>query len=375
METIFVQQCARCVMDTTDPDIEFDEMGNCNHCNEYFNNIQKEVYQGKASDDTLKEIISKIQDSGRGKKYDCLVGISGGVDSCYTAYLCKKMGLNPLLLHLDNGWDSDVAIKNIKAIAQNLNLDYISYVLDWEEFKEIQLAFLRASIVDIEIPTDLAIPAALFEIASKYRINYIISGGNYTSEGILPRQWGYHVMKDMKLYNHIVKKYSKVKRKKVPATGLLKETYYRFVKGIKIIYILNYVPYNKEEAKAFMEKELGWQNYGGKHFESRYTRFWQSYILPHKFDIDYRKATFSTQICAGHLTREEAINLLADAPYDENQIEEDKKYICKKLGISLEEFEKIMSEPPLTYRSFPNQEKSIERLHAIYRKIFPQKRT
>lgn len=368
------QQCTRCVMDTTDPDISFDTKGQCNHCNMYFNNIQQDTYDGERSDAQLKEIVTRIQAAGKGKAYDCLVGISGGVDSCYTAYLCKELGLRPLLLHLDNGWDSEIAVKNIRTIAKKLGLDYQSYVMDWEEFKQIQLAFLRSSIVDIEMPTDIAIPAALYEVASKHGIKYLISGGNYTSEGILPRQWGYHVMKDMKLYKHIVSKYGKTKRKKTPAIGLIGEAYYKFVKGIRTIYLLNYVPYNKDEARAFMERELGWENYGGKHYESRYTGFWQSYMLPVKWNIDYRKATYSTQICAGQLTREQALKGLETLSYKAEKVQEDKLFICKKFGITEADFDQIMQEKPLTYKAFPNEEARIERMYRMYRKLFPNKR-
>jgi N-acetyl sugar amidotransferase len=368
------RQCTRCVMDTTDPDIVFDESGHCNHCNAYFSEISGETYSGESSDKQLAEIVERIKAAGRGKDYDCLVGISGGIDSCYTAYLCKKLGLRPLLLHLDNGWDSEIAVSNIQKIAEKLGLDYMSYVLDWEEFREIQLAFLRSSIVDLEMPTDIAIPASLFETASKYGIKYIISGGNYTSEGILPIQWGYHVMKDMKLYRHIVARYSRVKRKKVPAVGFVGETWYKFARGIRTIYLLNYVPYNKDEARRFLEQELGWQYYGGKHYESRYTGFWQSYMLPEKWNIDYRKATLSTQICAGQVTREEALEVLSHPPYDPKKAAEDKSYICKKLGISTDEFDRIMQEKPLTYKAFPNEEKRIERVYALYRSLFPNKR-
>jgi len=368
------QQCTRCVMDTSDPDISFNEAGECNHCSMYYNNIQKDVYDGENSDRQLAHIVERIQHSGKGKKYDCLVGISGGVDSCYTAYLCKKLGLRPLLLHLDNGWDSEIAVKNIKNIAKNLELDYLSYVLDWQEFKQIQLAFLRSSIVDIEIPTDLAIPASLCETASKHGIKYLISGGNYTSEGILPLQWGYHVMKDMRLYNHIVRKYGTAKRKTVPADGMLKETYYKFIKGIKTIYLLNYVPYNKDEARKFLETELGWQYYGGKHYESRYTGFWQSYMLPVKWNIDYRRATLSTQICAGQTDKESALEILKHPSFETEKVASDKAYICKKLDLSEAEFDQIMQLPPRTYKNFPNKERFINFVYGMYRKLFPNKR-
>ena len=368
------KQCVRCVMDTTDPDITFDEIGNCNHCNQHYDTLQQNIYAGDESKLQLEQIIQTIKLSGKGKEFDCLVGISGGVDSCYTAYLCKKMGLKPLLMHLDNGWDSEIAVQNIKNICNKLDLEYVSYVLDWQEFKEIQLAFFRSSIVDLDMPTDLAIPGALHRTASKYGIKYLISGGNFTSEGILPIQWGYHVMKDMKLYNHIVRKYGSRKRKQTVSFGLMDETYYKFVKKIKSIYILNYIPYNKEEAKDFLEKELGWKYYGGKHHESRFTGLWQSYILPVKHNIDYRKATFSTQICAGHLSREEALNELMKLPYDESKLESDIHFFCKKLGISEQEFREIMKKDPKTYKSFPNRENLTKNIHKLYKWIFPNKR-
>lgn len=361
-------------MDTTDPDITFDEIGQCNHCIQHYDTLQQNKYRGEKSKLELEQIIETIKFSGKGKEFDCLVGISGGVDSCYTAYLCKQYGLKPLLMHLDNGWDSEIAVQNIKNICKSLELEYVSYVLDWQEFKEIQLAFLRSSIVDLDMPTDLAIPGSLHVTAAKHGIKYLISGGNYSSEGILPLQWGYHVMKDMKLYNHIVRKYSTRPRKHTIAFGLMDETYYKLVKKIKSIYILNYIQYNKDEAKAFLEKELGWKYYGGKHHESRFTGLWQSYMLPVKHNIDYRKATFSTQICSGHLTRDEALKELLKLPYDESKIESDIQFFCKKLGISREEFGEIMQKEPKTYKSFPNQEKSIKFVHKMYQKIFPKKR-
>jgi N-acetyl sugar amidotransferase len=361
-------------MDTTDPDITFDEIGHCNHCNQHYDTLQQNIYEGEKSKLQLAEIIETIKLSGKGKEFDCLVGVSGGVDSCYTAYLCKQYGLKPLLMHLDNGWDSEIAVQNIKNVCKSLELEYVSYVLDWQEFKEIQLAFLRSSIVDLDIPTDLAIPGSLHVTAAKHGIKYLIAGGNYSSEGILPLQWGYHVMKDMKLYNHIVRKYATRRRKHTIAFGLMDETYYKLVKKIKSIYILNYIPYNKDEAKALLENELGWKYYGGKHHESRFTGLWQSYILPVKHNIDYRKATFSTQICSGQMTRDEALKELVKLPYDESKIETDIQFFCKKLGISREEFSEIMKKEPKTYKSFPNQETMIKFVHKMYQKIFPKKR-
>jgi N-acetyl sugar amidotransferase len=367
-------QCKRCVMDTTDPDITFDSDGNCNHCSSFIYHISQEKKITSLQKKNLDAVLTNIKTSGGKQPFDCIVGISGGVDSCYTAYLCKELGLKPLLLHLDNGWDSEIAVRNIHQLAQQLNLPYTSYVLDWEEFKQLQLAFLKSSIVDLEIPTDLAIPGALYEIAAKHKIKYIISGGNYTSEGILPIKWGYHVKKDLKLYRSIIKKHGTIRRKKTPAAGYLSEIYYKFFKGIKTIYLLNYIDYNKDEAKKLLMERFDWRDYGGKHHESRFTAFWQGYLLPEKFGIDYRKATLSTQICFGQKSRDEALNELTQSPFDIEKIAADKKYLCKKLQISEEELAHIIAQKPKYYTDFPNEEKRIDFIYSMYRKLYPNKR-
>lgn len=367
-------QCKRCVMDTTDPDITFDAVGNCNHCSSFITHLATEKSIIAQQKNNLNAIISNIKSAGKNNEFDCIVGISGGVDSCYTAYLCKDLGLKPLLLHLDNGWNSEIAMRNIHKIAKRLELPYMSYVLDWEEFKQLQLAFLKSSLVDLEMPTDLAIPGALYEIAAKHKIRYVISGGNYASEGILPIKWGYHVKKDLKLYKHIVKKYGAIRRKKVPAIGYLSEFYYKFSKGIKSIYLLNYIDYNKEAAKKLLMEQFDWKDYGGKHHESRFTAFWQSYLLPEKFNIDYRKATLSTQICFGHKTREAALEELTLPAYNADKIALDKEYLCKKLMITADELAQLIADKPKFYTDFPNEEKRIDFIYAMYRKLYPNKR-
>jgi N-acetyl sugar amidotransferase len=361
------QLCTRCVMDTSDEDIQFDESGVCNHCKDFESVLAAPRYQVDA-DAKLNSLIEQIKEKGKNKKYDCLVGISGGVDSCYTAYLCHKWGLRPLLIHMDNGWNSEIAVKNVKKIIDKLGLDYMSYVLDWSEFREIQLAFLKSSIVDLEMPTDIAIAASLYQTANKHGIPYIISGGNYSGEGILPLTWGYHVLKDEKLYRHIVKKFSKVRLKKVPVVGLKGEIYYKFIKGIKTVYPLNLVDYNKDEAREFLKKEFDWQDYGGKHHESRITAFWQSYAMPTKYNMDYRRATYSAQIVSGQITREEALEKLKPLPYNPETLEQDKQYIAKKYGISMEELDGYLALPPKTYKDFPNDKKKIDWFYGLYRK-------
>jgi len=363
------QQCNRCVMDTTDIDIVFDEQGNCNHCNDFFERISLRVYQGAKSDASLKALIENIKISGKGKTYDCLIGISGGIDSCYLAYIAKNQGLRVLLVHMDNGWNSEISVKNIKNIADILGFDYQSFVLDWDEFKDLQLAFLKASIPEIETPTDIAIPGALHKIAVQYGIKYILSGGNYATEGILPKTWHYNG-KDLKYLKYIQKTFGTKKIKKTPLFGWQNEVYYKLVKGIKIVYPLNYVNYNKVEAMRKLENDLGWRYYGGKHYESKYTGFVQSYILPEKFKIDYRRATFSTQICTGEITREFALQELEKLSYDPQKVKEEKEYIAKKLSISLHQLDEILNAPPKWYRDYPNDEVFLNKLYDLYRKYF-----
>jgi len=317
----------------------------------------------------LLQLVEKIKKAGKGKKYDCVIGVSGGIDSSYVAYKAKQLGMRALLVHLDNGWNSEISVKNIKNLARILEFDYESFVLDWEEFRDIQLSFLRASIPEMETPTDIAIPGALHKVAAKYGVKYILSGGNFATEGILPKTWHYNA-KDMTYFSHIIKTFGRKKMRKFPRFGWKEELYYKLFKGIKITYILNYVPYNKSEAMGVLENELGWKYYGGKHYESKYTGFVQSYIMPEKFNMDYRRATLSTQICTGEVTREEALQELRNLPYNPITAKTEKEYVCKKLGISITEFDKIMSEPSKTYRDYPNAEARLEFLYNIYRKWY-----
>ena len=362
--------CSYCVMDTSDEDIIFNDKGRCNHCLDFEVVLRDSKYAKNNSEEKLNKLLNTVKLKGEKKKYDCLVGISGGVDSCYMAYLCKKWGLKPLLIHMDNGWNSEIAVKNVKKMVDKLGFDYVSYVLDWREFREIQLAFLKSSIVDLEMPTDIAIAASLYKTAAKYGIKHIISGGNFSGEGILPLTWGYHVLKDEKLYRHIVKKHSKTKIKKTPIVGLKGEIYYKFIKRIKYVYPLNFTSYDKDNAREFLKKEFEWKDYGGKHHESKITGFWQSYAMPTKYNMDYRRATYSSQIISDQISRSEALNKLKIISYDNKSIARDKDYIAKKYGISLAEFDEYLSFSPKTYKDFPNNRNQIEWFYNLYRKMF-----
>jgi N-acetyl sugar amidotransferase len=366
------QICQRCAMDTSDPNITFDDEGNCNHCIEFLSKTAKQSYVGEESDRQLAEWVKDIKAKGKNNEYDCLIGVSGGIDSSYVAYQCKQLGLRPLAVHMDNGWNSEEAVQNIKNVCDKLDIDYQSYVLNWEEFKDLQLSFLKASIVELEIPTDIAIPGALHRIAAENKIKYIISGGNFATEGILPNSWFYDP-KDSKLLYGIQKKFGKMKLKDFPTFDFKKEIYFKFVKGIRMVYLLNYLPYNKDEAMKLLKDELGWKYYGGKHYESKYTGFVQSYIQPVKFGIDYRRATYATLVCAGTATREEAIEELKKMSFNPNTIDAEKAYIAKKFEISLTEFEEIMKRPVKTYRDYPNDEKRLTKMYDLYRKYFSKK--
>ena len=359
--------CTRCVMSTTDPEITFDAEGRCNHCTDYLDRLANLTYKPGMSERELAAIVERIKAAGRGKEYDCVVGVSGGIDSSYAAYVVKSHGLRPLAVHMDNGWNSDTAAKNIKNVARTLGIDYQSAVLDWEEFRDLQLAFLRASVPEIETPTDIAIPAALHRVAAENGVRFIIMGGNYATEGILPRAWHYNA-KDVRFLKAVHRRFGSGKLGTFPTFGFVKESYYKFFKRIRLVYVLNLVPYSKTEAMKKLQGELGWEYYGGKHYESKITGFVQSYILPVKFKIDYRRATLSSQICAGEITREEALEILKSPPFDAARVPQEKVYVAKKFGITLEEMDAILAAPPRTHRDYPNNEKYLELLYRVYRR-------
>ena len=346
--------CTRCVMDTTDPDIEFDQDGVCNHCRNYEETAQKRLFLGEGGQRMLNQLVNEMKRKDRKKRYDCIIGVSGGVDSTYTAYIVKRLGLWPLAVHLDNGWDSELAVSNIKEALTKLDIDLYTHVLDWEEFKDLQLALLRASVPDVEILTDHAISAALYQVAVKEGVQYIITGSNVSTEAILPLKWAYG-LRDWRYIKSMHHKFGKGKIKDFPHYSLLDLLYYIFVKRIKNICILNFMTYVRKDAIKILKKELGWRHYGGKHHESVFTRFLQTYILPRKFNIDKRKAHLSTLICSDQITREAALEELKDGPYPSPEVmNEEKEYVLNKFGLTEGEFEQIMSLPIRSFRDYPS---------------------
>ena len=360
-------------MDTTDPEITFNSEGHCWHCIDFLGRRAKHNYHGKESDEALARMLENIRRAGRGKKYDCILGVSGGVDSSYLGYIIKEHGLRPLAVHMDNGWNSDKAVANIKNITRKLGIDYESYVLNWEEFKDLQLSFLKASIPEAETPTDIAIVAALHSVAARHGIKYILSGGNLATEGILPKAWHYDV-RDLKYFNHIQSRFGSRSLRSFPTFGYKKEIFYKVVKGIRMIYPLNSMPFVKSEAIQLLRDKFDWRPYGGKHYESIYTKFIQSFYLYEKFKIDYRRATLSSQICVGEIDRHSAVEQLKSIPYQPEEIDEAKCYISKKLGIDRDEFEQIMRLPAKWYWDYPNDQCRLGFIYNTYRRLFKKEK-
>jgi N-acetyl sugar amidotransferase len=356
------RQCSLTVMDNiADPRITFDEQGVCNYYHEYQEAVRKEVHTGKEGEEQLAVLVEKVKKAGEGKPYDCLIGLSGGVDSTYVAYLVKQLGLRPLAVHLDNGWNSELAVKNVENIITKLGFDLYTLVVNWEEFKDIQLSYLRASVVDIEVVSDHAIFSTMYKLAKEKNIGTIISGTNIVTEYIMPPDWLYQKM-DFTNLKDIHDRFGNIKLKTYPTFDFKKYVYYSAVLRLTPVSILNYVPYNKKEIKEVIKRELGWRDYGGKHYESIFTKFYQAYILPEKFHIDKRKAHLSTLICSGQLTKAEALAELAAPLYKPADLKADKEYVLKKLGLSEEEFEAIMQLPVKKHQEY----KSDKKLKASY---------
>lgn len=362
------QICTRCVMDTSDPEIIFDENGICNHCHNYEASFENRVFDEETAKVKLEQLVGQIKAAGNGKDYDCLIGVSGGVDSTYVAYLVKRLGLRPLAVHLDNGWNSELAVKNIENVLTKMDIDLYTYVINWEEFKSLQLSFLKASTPDGEIPSDHAIFALLFNEANKRGIKYIITGMNYRTESILPKSWAQGHL-DWKYVKGINKRFGNVTLKTFPRVTVPRLFYYWAIKRTKYISILNYINYNKTEVMKVLQDELGWKYYGGKHYESVYTRFYQSYVLPQKFNIDKRRAHYSNLILSGQMTREEALQELAKPTCDPKIVAEDIEFTIKKLQISKAEFEQIMQLPVKSYQDYPNQEFLIKQMRKGVNKL------
>lgn len=349
--------CKRCIMDSiNDPDILINDDGVCNHCTTFdfeFNKLPKGINKEKE----LESIIKKIKLKGVGRKYDCLLGVSGGVDSSYLAYLCSIFGLRPLIIHFDNGWNSELSVLNIQNLLDKLGFDYETLVINWDEFRDLQLSYFKAGVVDLEFPTDHAILASMFKIAKKHNIKFVLSGHNIVTEGTyLPKSW-VHSKLDYLNLKDIHKQYGSIKLKTYPYLSFIKRLYNFYNSQFEYIQLLNLVDYNKFEVKKKLISELSWKDYGGKHFESIFTRFYQCYILPNKFNIDKRVFHYSCLVQSEQITRDQALKLLQEPIYDINLLESDKKYVLKKLNFNEATFEDYMRAQIRKHNEFKSEQK------------------
>lgn len=362
-----IQVCSRCVMDTTAPDIEFFDDGRCTFCRHYDEAIIHDLHNDETGAAQLETMVEEMRRRGKGKRYDCLIGLSGGVDSSYVAYLvARKYGLRPLAIHLDNGWNSELSVANIEKLVKTLGIDLITHVLDWNEFRDIQISFLKSSISNVEIPTDHAIWAVLIKTAAKMDIPFIIGGNNVVTESIMPESW-LDGSKDSRLIRSIQRRFGKVNLKTYPYLSTFDYIYQLLVRGRRWVPILNYMDFNKAAAKQLLIDEFGWRDYGGKHYESIFTRFFLTDYLPNKFGYDLRKPWNSVLVCSGQISREEALADLATPPAEPQQVMTDRAYVLKKLRLSESEFEAILRAPNKTAEDYPNNSAMWKRFSAPVR--------
>lgn len=356
--------CTRCVMDTSDPEIQFDGNGVCNHCRRYDELVKQHVLTGDDAERSLNAIVERIKKDGRNKEYDCIIGVSGGADSTYNAYIVKKLGLRPLAVHLDNGWNAELAVCNIERTLKRLGIDLDTYVIDWDEFRDLQLSYLKSGVINVEALTDHAIWAILYGVAGDRRIKHILLGTNLVTEGILPQSWGYD-NKDSVNIRDIHRRYGEVRLKTFPVLTMPRFLHYHYVKGIRTASFLNYVSYVKKDIKPFLNEELGWKDYSGKHGESMFTYFYQSYILPRRLRVDKRRAHLSCLVCAGEITRQEALQELGRPLFGEDELRENREYVIKKLGLTEEQFESYMSLPVRSHLDFKTEPINLTRVARI----------
>jgi len=347
--------CTRCVMDTSDPWISFDEHGVCNHCRNFEQNIKPNWFPNDQGQQKLIRIANEIKSHSCGKEYDCIIGVSGGVDSSYLLYVAKELlGLRPLAVHIDAGWNSELAVRNIESLTKGLNVDLFTYVVNWDEIRDMQLAYLQSSLANQDVPQDHAFFAKLYEFAVNNRIKYVLTGSNFATESILPKAWGYNPM-DARQMLAIHRKFGKEKLNDFPVSGLFRTyVYYPYIRQMKVVKPLNLMHYNVDEAIQFLSERFGWVYYGGKHFESRWTRFFQSYYLPVKFGFDKRRPHLSSLIVSGQRERTYAMAELQKPAFDQDTLRDDLNYIAKKLRITPDEFRSLIELPNKNFSDYEN---------------------
>lgn len=356
MNKLEYQICSRCIMDTTDPNIIFGANGVCNHCLDYDKKKSKFWKPGVEGRKEIEAKFHEIKAEQKDKEYDAIIGLSGGVDSSYLAYIAVRVfKLRLLAVHVDGGWNSELAVKNIENLVNTLGIDLYTEVIDWEEMRDLQVAFLNAAVANQDVPQDHAFFAALYRTAIQHKIRHVLSGGNFSTESIMPFEWAYNAM-DLTHLKSIHKRFGNQKLNSFPTVNFF-NYYFRFpyINRMTVLRPLNYWPYNKVEAILTLEKELGFRYYGGKHFESRFTKWQQLQYRPMKFGYDERRAYLSSLILSGQIERAEALSELAGYVYTDFQQKEDSNYVRKKLNLTEAEFDHILALPPKTFRDYPSE--------------------
>lgn len=345
-------------MDTSDPNIRFDEHGWCDYCNNFESTIRSTWHTDQRGADALKLLSDKIRQEGMGKDFDCIIGLSGGLDSSYATYVAKeKMGLRPLLFHVDAGWNTDQAVGNIEKLVDGLGLDLYTEVINWEEMKDLQLAFLRSQIPDQDLPQDAAFFSSLYKFARKHKIKYVITGSNISTECCRePEEWGGYLGIDTLLFKDIHSRFGKHRLETFPLVDILvSKIFYQRILGMEIAKPLDMIPFVKKDAEDELERRFGWQRFQHKHHESRLTRFYEDYWLPRKFGFHKRRAHFSSLIMTGQMTRDEALARISNPEMDEHFLQQEFEYVANKLHLSVGELQEIFDGENKTYRDYKNK--------------------
>jgi N-acetyl sugar amidotransferase len=374
LERIY-QVCNKLVLDTSDPDIRFDDDGICNHYHEFKSSVEPMWDTGLYGAQRLDRSVAAIKAAGKGQEFDCIIGLSGGADSSYMLHkMVTEYGLRPLVFHVDAGWNSELAVHNINCMIDKLGLDLYTEVINWNEVKDFQLSLFKSGLPCIDTPQDIAFIGVLFQYASKHRIKYILNGGNISTECVsYPLQYFYYA--DLTMINDVLRKYGTIPLQTYPFTSAFyRKVIMPYARGIKMFKPLNHMPYVKEKAMAELEEVYGWKPYSQKHFESRFTRFFEGYWLPARFGYDVRRVQFSSLILTGQMTRDEALAKLAESPYDTNLIKQDFEYIATKLGISSDELRSYQDMPLKNYWDYKNRKIFFEIGEKILARIANTKR-
>lgn len=367
------QICTRGVWDETVPGIIFDKNGVSNYA-KLFDTLAETYPRGEEGQNKWDSIVKEIKAKGHKNRYDCIIGVSGGTDSSYLLFLAIQNGLRPLAVNLDNGWNSDISVKNIRKMTEALNIDLETFVIDYEEIKDLMRAYMKAGLPWIDMPTDLAIKAVLYKIANREKIKFILRGNDFRSEGTQPREWTYGDGRQLK---YIHRKFGVSSLHTFPNYTLSDLLYFSLIKGIKSIYPFYYLDYQKKSAQLFLQNTYKWEYYGGHHFENTFTRFAISFWLYEKFAIDKRKITLSAQVLSGEISREDAINVLSSKPYNDSEKNIMLEYVLKKLDFNFEEFDNLMKSPPKSFYDYPSNYKLIDNFNFLskpfLKKVFVHK--